>query len=130
MNGTYFRKKEMDRLSKTYAGDDQSKIPEWEMKAYHDIQKVMDAMKIIIDYGNVMGHKGTDTAEILVDALEDSHRTLQQSAISALIQTLIFYAEARNDGRNEYSVRVCKAITQFLEEKNFTYNGSYSARLI
>lgn len=124
MNGATFQRKEMVRLSEIYP---EGNIPEWEDKAYHDIQEAMDAMKVIIDYGNVMGRKPEQTAEILVDALSGSHRTLQQNAISSLIQTLVFYADATNDGRNEYSVNTCKKIADFLEEQNLTYKGKYSA---
>ena len=130
MNGKTFEQKETDRLMSSYLD---SSIPDWEHKGYEDIGKVMEAFKVIVDYGNVMGRKSEQTAEILGDVLECTHRTLQQSIMSALINVIVNYADARCDGRNEYSVKVCKSIRQALHDEGFLHGSkgdTYSAPLI
>lgn len=127
MNGKTFLDKESDRLETQYGSES---IPEWEQKSFDDIEKVMDAFKVIVDYGNVMGRKPQQAAEIIGDVLETSHRTLQQGAMSSLINVIVNYADARSDGRNEYSVKACKAIKKALEEEGFLYKDAYSAPFI
>jgi hypothetical protein len=127
MNGKTFQQKETDRLMEQYTD---TEVPAWEEKAYDDIEKVMNAFSVIIRYGNVMGRKAEQTAEILNDTLAVEHRTLQQGAISALINTLITYADAPCDGRNEYSVKTCRLIKEALEQGDKLYKGKYSAPFI
>lgn len=130
MNGLTFKQKELDRIANTYP---EGNAPDWENKGYHDLVKVMEAFKVIVDYGNVMGRKPEQTAEIIGDVLESTHRTLQQSAISTLVNVIVNYADARCDGRNEYSVKVCRAIRQVLHDEGYLHGSkgdTYSAPFI
>jgi hypothetical protein len=131
MNEQTYQQKEMERIVVSH--QDGSDIPTWRQKEYDSIGKVMEAFQTIVDYGNVMGRKTEDTAEIIGDVLESSHRTLQQEAMSVLIKVIVNYADARHDGRNEYSVKVCKAIKQALHDEGFLHgeNGdTYWAPMI
>lgn len=124
MNGATYKDKVEEKL---YSKADPS---EWEQKELHDIEGFMRAMHTIIDFSNVMGRRTEHTAEIMLDSLELSHRTLQQSTVSSMIQALLFYADARCDGRNEYAVKTCKAIKEALTQGQFLYDGRYDAPCI
>ena len=130
MNGKFYQEKEMDRIIASYPDGNP---PDWEINGHLEIGKVMEAFKVIVDYGNVMGRKPEQLAEILGDMLDCTHRTLQQGVISALINVIVNYADARCDGRNEYSVLVCKKIKQALHDEGFLHGSkgdTYSAPLI
>ena len=127
MNGKTYRDKYQDQVVDSHPDGD---IPDWKMKEFDDIQKVMDAFKTIIDFTNVMGRKPQVLAEILEDVLVSSHRTLQQGTMAALIQLVVDYADFRSDGRNEYTVEICKLLKSTLDTNEKLYQGKFSAPVV
>ena len=67
------------------------------------------------------------TQDEFIKAFVSEHRTLQQSAIQLLLNTLLrcgeLYEHSRFDGRNEAAYKICKAIKDCCEEKELTYEG-------
>ncbi len=124
MEGKTYKDKLSERLSSM------ENPSEWQLKELQQVEEVMVAMRVIIDYGNVLGRPPEGLAEIMVDSIESSHRTLQQSVVTSLVQALIFYSNSRSDDRNAYSVSTCAKIKNFLEDSGLTSRGKYLAPYI
>jgi hypothetical protein len=77
-------------------------------------EDVSKAFQTIIDFTNIITFNSSELSEILSQELQRTHRTLQQSVISSLIDLLIKYSSFNTDGRNQYSVETCKKLTEFL----------------
>ncbi len=69
------------------------------------------AMIELIDSTNVMGCEA-DVIQGMTEALQYSHRTLQQSFISCFVGTMVNYAEFRTDARNEGAVQFAKNVSK------------------
>jgi hypothetical protein len=57
----------------------------------------------------------------LAHGLQHEHRTHQQSMVGQLAQTLIEYADATHDLRNEDAVNMCRDIKALLIDKQWAY---------
>jgi len=74
------------------------------------IDAARKAMMELIDCTNVMGGEA-DVVTGMTEALQYSHRTLQQSFISCFVSTMGNYANTRTDARNENAVKFAKSVT-------------------
>jgi len=75
------------------------------------IKKAKDAMIALIDATNIMGGEA-DVIQGMTEALQYSHRTLQQSFISCFVGTMVNYAEFRTDVRNQDAVQFAKNVSK------------------
>jgi len=69
------------------------------------------AMLDLIKTTNVMNN-GEDVISGMVEALQESHRTLQQSVVRAFAGTMNEYSEFKTDDRNFMSVGFAKEIKE------------------
>jgi len=75
------------------------------------IKEAREAMIALIDATNVMGGDA-DVIQGMTEALQYSHRTLQQSFISCFVGTMVNYAEFRTDARNANAVQFAKEVSK------------------
>jgi len=83
------------------------------------IAAAKDAMKELIDCTNKMGIDDDDVIQGMTDALQCSHRTLQQSFMRCFVGTMKNYSTFRTDARNEGAVNFAKKITEM--EYHFSF---------
>ena len=81
--------------------------------AKESIDQIMDAV-------NIMG-SDKQVADGILEALQMSHRTLQQNFWRVMMQVIKEYSEFRCDGRNEGAVELCKYIKEQVEENHKEY---------
>ena len=73
------------------------------------------AIDDIMDLVNIMGSDKA-VVEGCIEAMQGTHRTLQQNFWRVMIQVMKEYSEWRSDLRNEGSVEFCKAVKEMLEK--------------
>ncbi len=75
------------------------------------VDRARAAMKELIDCTNIMGNDA-QVVEGMTEALQQSHRTLQQSFMGCFVSTMGNYSKIRSDARNEGAVDFAKKITE------------------
>ena len=105
-------------------------VPKWLQDEYDMYEQVYEATKTIARATNCLGRNMADVANVMLSYIGRDHRTIQQSTISVFINLLIGYSKQSFDPRNEYSVKVCKAIVESLEKEGFMYNDKYLSPMV
>lgn len=76
-----------------------------------NITRTKEAMEEMLRVVNYSGSE-EDMTQAIVEVLQGSHRTLQQSFMRVFAKALAEYAETRTDLRNESAVDFAKRVSQ------------------
>lgn len=75
------------------------------------INATRNAMLELIKTTNVMGFD-EDIIQGMTEALQESHRTLQQSFMRCFVGTMDNYSKSRTDARNKNAVEFAKKVSE------------------
>lgn len=82
-------------------------------------EKVVAAMKTILNEGNAMGEdRSRAVIAAIYDTVSREHRTLQQKFWSNMLRAQIAYADNQYDLRNEQSVKLANAVKKTATDLN------------